>query len=124
MSQSLPRPITGSTAASDFSRTMSGAPTRLVIWRRIKLMSSPEEEDADDVRRQRRDQGDGGGNVDEEPHFQQAAQVDVAARLLQGQALFFQQAYDLVQRLGLLAFADGLAARVQRVQRVKRLAIA
>src|SRR5579863_7519907 len=103
MSQSLPRPITGSAAASDFSRTISGAPMRLVIWRRIKLMSSPEEEDADDMRRQRRDQGDGGGNMDEQPHFQQTAQADVAPRLLQGQALFFQQAQHLIDCLGLLA---------------------
>src|ERR1700722_3925973 len=109
MSQSLPRPITGSAAANGFSRTMSGAPTRVVIWRRIKLMASPEEEDADDVRRQRPDQGDGGRDMDEQPYLQQAAQADIAARLLQGEAFFFQQAQHLVERLGLLAIGHGLA---------------
>src|SRR5579859_793896 len=103
MSQSLPRPITGSVAASCFSRTMSGAPTRWVIWRRIKLMASPEEEDADDMCRQRPDQGDGGRDMDEQPHFQQAAQADVVARLGQSEFFFFQQAQHLIQCLGLLA---------------------
>jgi hypothetical protein len=44
-------------------------------------MASPEEEDADDMRRQRPDQGDGGRDMDEQPHFQEAAQADIAARL-------------------------------------------
>src|SRR4051812_22330247 len=101
MSQSLPRPITGSADASGFSRTISGAPTRLLIWRRIKLIASPEEENADDVRGKRGNQRERGGNVDEQPDFQQAAQANMAARLGQGGAFFFEQAQHLVQRHGL-----------------------
>src|SRR5471030_1112609 len=124
MSQSLPRPITGSAAASGFSRTMSGAPTRLLIWRRIKLIASPEEEDADDMRGKRGDQREGGGNMDEQPHFQQAAQADMAARLCQGGALFFEQAQDLVQGRGLRAVRHLAARRRQHRQGVTRGAIA
>src|SRR5438045_8415493 len=103
MSQSAPRPMTGSAAASGRSRTMSGPPpARREMWRRMKLMiRSPVEEDADDVGGHGRQHREGEGHMYEQPQFQERTDADMAAHPRQRLSLLLQQTHDALQSCAL-----------------------
>src|SRR5579862_610808 len=121
MSQSVPRPMTGSAASMFLVRMISPPPARWVTWLRVKLIAaSPVEEDADDMRRQRRQEGEGDGDVDVEPDFQERLELDLAPRALQRGVLALEQLQDMGERRGRRAALRTLEPR----DRLARTAIA
>src|ERR1700730_10600873 len=98
MSLSTARPIEASSHSRRLVRTISPPPAwRVIIRRVIAWVMSPVEEDADDVHAQRRQQGEGGRNVHEQPGFQKSRDVDLPPRQRQGVGLALQQVDDLAQ---------------------------
>src|SRR5690606_20093537 len=86
------------------------------IRRRMKLMvplpALPVKEDADDVRRQRRDQRKGQRHMHIEPDFEQSADAQMPTQTRQRRLLLLEQPDDLLARLPVAAVRER-----QRAQR-------
>src|SRR3546814_8950241 len=67
----------------------------------------PIEEDADDVRRQRRDQREGRRHMHIEPDFEQRPDAKMLAQPGQRGFLLLEQSYDLFARFGIAAARQG-----------------
>src|SRR3546814_10825415 len=70
-------------------------------WMKLIVRALPIEEDADDVRRQRRDQREGQRHMHIEPDFEQRPDAKMLAQPGQRGFLLLEQSHDLFARFGI-----------------------